>query len=70
MEKGTIKLEGIRSQQDADKILQAINKVWGVRKAEVNVNSREAVISYDEMAASFQDFEQAIVDMGFDVERN
>jgi copper chaperone len=70
MEKGTIKLEGIRSQQDADKILQAINKVWGVRKAEVNVNSREAVISYDEKAASFQDFEQAIVDTGFDVERN
>jgi copper chaperone len=67
MENGMIKVEGLHSQQDADKILNALNDVWGVLQAEVNLNNREAVFSYDEKAASHQDFEAAIIDSGYTI---
>jgi len=67
MEKGTIKIDGISTQQDVDKILNALHDVWGVRKAVVNMNRNEAEVSFDEKAASFQDFEQAIIDTGYRV---
>ncbi|MGG0718460.1 heavy-metal-associated domain-containing protein [Robertmurraya massiliosenegalensis] len=67
METGKLKLQGLSSQEDADKILRALNEVWGVRNAEVNVNHKEAVVSYDEKAASLHDFEQAIIDTGYDL---
>lgn len=69
MERGKITLQGIRSQEDADKILHALNEVWGVRSAEVNVNSKEAVVNFDEKAASLQDFEQAIIDSGYELHK-
>ncbi|HYK71961.1 MAG TPA: heavy-metal-associated domain-containing protein [Pseudoneobacillus sp.] len=67
MKTGTIKLEGIQNQQDADKVLHALNEVWGVRQAEVSHVTGEAIFSYDEQAASEQDFEQAILDSGYEV---
>ncbi|MCM3587578.1 heavy-metal-associated domain-containing protein [Mesobacillus maritimus] len=67
MEKGMMKLDGMRSQEDADKVLHALNEVWGVREAEVNVHSQEALFSFDEKAASLQDFEQAVRDCGYNV---
>jgi copper chaperone len=70
MQSGNIKIVGIHSQLDADKVLQALNEVWGVRNAEVHVSKSEAVFSFDEKAASYQDFEQAIKDSGFDVKKD
>lgn len=67
MQNGMIKVEGLHSQQDADKILHALNEVWGVLRAEVNVTNREAIFSYDKKAASKQDFEAAIIDSGFTI---
>jgi len=67
MQTGIIKIEGIKSQEDADKVLQALNTVWGVLNAEVNVSNQEAVISFDEKAAAKQDFEAAVIDTGFGV---
>lgn len=69
MQSGSIKIDGIHSQQDADKVLQALNEVWGVRKAEVNSANGEAVYSYDEKAASQQDFEAAVIDSGFRINK-
>jgi copper chaperone len=70
LQTGIIKIEGITTQQDADKILHALHEVWGVRRAEVNVTNGEATFSYDEKAASYQDFEQAVIDTGFQIGQN
>ncbi|WP_077212831.1 heavy-metal-associated domain-containing protein [Bacillus dakarensis] len=67
MEKAKLKLEGVESQDDADKVLHALHEVWGIREAEVNFNSKEALFSFDEKSASLQDFEQAVIDSGFHV---
>jgi copper chaperone len=67
MQTGSVKISGNLTSQDAEKVLHALNEVWGVRKAEVNLLEKEAVFSYDEKAASKQDFEQAIMDSGFEI---
>ncbi|TKC18962.1 heavy-metal-associated domain-containing protein [Robertmurraya kyonggiensis] len=67
MESGSWKLEGVKTKEDADKVLQALNSVWGVRKAEVNLNSGEAIVSFDEKAATYDDFAQAVIDSGYKV---
>lgn len=64
---GTWKLEGVKTQLDVDKVLQALNSVWGVRKAEVNLNSGEMVVSFDEKAATHDDFAQAVIDSGYNL---
>ncbi|GIN61786.1 hypothetical protein J27TS8_17790 [Robertmurraya siralis] len=69
METSKINLQGVSSQVDADKVLQALHEVWGVRNAEVRFHSQEAIISFDENAASLHDFEQAIIDSGFGVSK-
>ncbi len=67
MEKGKMRLEGVHTQGDADKLLHAINEVWGVREAEINFSTKEALFSYDEKAASLHDFEQAVIDSGYNI---
>jgi copper chaperone len=69
VKEGRIKLEGVHNPEDADKVLNAINEVWGVRQAQFNTNTSLAIFRYDEKAASLQDFEQAIVDTGFRMAR-
>ncbi|WP_462413536.1 heavy-metal-associated domain-containing protein [Neobacillus sp. Marseille-QA0830] len=69
MQKGSLKVEGMHSQTDADKVLHAINEVWGVREAEVNLSRKEAMFSFNEQAASHQDFEQAVKDLGYQIVR-
>jgi len=67
MENGKMRLEGLQTQADADKVLHALNEVWGVREAEILFNRKEAVFSYDEKAASLHDFEQAVIDSGYNI---
>lgn len=55
----------ISSPQDADKVKNALEDVWGVRVVEVNENTGNAKISFDEYAASIHDFEQAITEAGY-----
>ncbi|GLB60066.1 hypothetical protein NCCP133_21980 [Cytobacillus sp. NCCP-133] len=62
----TITIENI-DRQDEDKLNQALNDVWGVRKVKLNSMNGEAVISFDEDAASFMDFEQAVKDCGYHI---
>ncbi|CAM3750383.1 heavy metal-associated domain-containing protein [Cytobacillus oceanisediminis] len=52
---------------DEERLNQALNDVWGVRKVKLNPKNGEAVISFDEDAASFMDFEQAIKDCGYNI---
>jgi copper chaperone len=65
MKSEMFQVKGLNSSADADKILEALHHVWGVRRAEVNENTGNARISYDENAASLHDFEQAITEAGY-----
>ncbi|KAF0825190.1 heavy metal-associated domain-containing protein [Cytobacillus firmus] len=62
----TVSIENM-DQADEEKLSKALNDVWGVRKIKINSMSGEAVISFDEDAASFMDFEQAIKDCGYNI---
>jgi copper chaperone CopZ len=62
----TVSIENM-DQTDEEKLSKALYDVWGVRKIKVNSMSGEAVISFDEDAASFMDFEQAIKDCGYNI---
>ncbi|MDC3414722.1 cation transporter [Aquibacillus sp. 3ASR75-11] len=55
-------------KQDEQKISEALLDVWGVRNVKMNAQTKEAIISYDEKAGSLQDFQQAIIDMGYEAE--
>ncbi|MFY4777400.1 heavy-metal-associated domain-containing protein [Metabacillus sp. RGM 3146] len=67
MKSGVIKVEGLQTQNDADKVAQALHAVWGIRRAEVSLNSSEATFTYDENAANDIDFHQAITEAGFKI---
>ncbi|MBT2711206.1 cation transporter [Pseudomonas sp. ISL-84] len=62
----TVSIENM-DKGDEERLNQALNDVWGVRKVKLNPMSGEAVISFDEEAASFMDFEQAIKDCGYNI---
>lgn len=66
----TIAVQGMADPNDANKVSNALHEVWGVRKVEVSAETGEAVLTYDEKAASFEDFQQAILDTGFEIYRN
>ncbi|XJZ25660.1 heavy-metal-associated domain-containing protein [Bacillota bacterium Lsc_1132] len=67
METDVINVKNMGSQEDAEKILAALEHVWGLTKAEVSLSKKEAIVTFDERMASSQDFIQAIVETGFDI---
>ncbi|WP_155645546.1 heavy-metal-associated domain-containing protein [Peribacillus simplex] len=67
MENGFLKVEDMRDENDVNKVLHALNEVWGVRDVEVSLANKLATFSYDEKAASPIDFLQAVKDTGFDM---
>lgn len=70
VETGYIKVEGMTNEQDADKLLHVLNEVWGVRKAKVSLANQMVTFSYNEKAASHEDFLQAIKNIGFSIHEN
>lgn len=67
MENGVFVIKDMVNQQGADKVLNALLEVWGIERAEVNLNKSNVVFSYDERMASYHDFEQAIIDTGYEI---
>jgi len=65
----TIAIRGMNDQEDAEKVSHALHEVWGINKAEVSLARKEAVFTYDETAASFRDFRQVILDLGYEVKK-
>jgi copper chaperone CopZ len=55
------------NKKDEKIVNEALHDVWGVRNVKLNPETGEAIISYDEDAASFIDFKQAILDTGFEI---
>ncbi|WP_409292524.1 heavy-metal-associated domain-containing protein [Peribacillus sp. SCS-37] len=66
-ETGVIKIKGSLTSEDREEIVHALNDVWGVLRADVNLESGEARIGYDKNAASFLDFQQAVRECGYDI---
>lgn len=65
--KKTILLKGMNTPYDAERVSEVLHDVWGIRKVELQLDKSEASISFDENAASLQDFQQALVDSGYEV---
>jgi copper chaperone CopZ len=57
------------SETNADEVNRILHDIWGVRDVEVNVDTREAVVSFNEKSASLRDFEQALLDSGYQLEQ-
>jgi copper chaperone len=68
MKKETIHIKGMKDQKDVEQVLASLQDVWGVRLVEINLPHGEAVVSFDEKAASLHDFEQAVISEGFQLE--
>ncbi|MBB6444471.1 heavy-metal-associated domain-containing protein [Bacillus benzoevorans] len=54
------------NKTNEEQIIQALHDVWGVRNIKLNHEKGEAMVTFDENAASFIDFEQAVKDCGFE----
>jgi copper chaperone CopZ len=57
----------IQTQEDKQKIDEALHDIWGIRQVEVDEKSGEVLIVYNEKAASLIDFKQAIADCGYEL---
>lgn len=67
MENGFLKIEDMRDANDVNKVLHALNEVWGVSRVEVSLANKMVTFSYDEKAASHDDFLQALKDTGLNI---
>jgi len=63
----TMSISDMNNGAEEEKINDILHDVWGVRKVQLNAENSKAVVSYDEKAASLQDFTQAIVDSGYEI---
>ncbi|MRG85249.1 heavy-metal-associated domain-containing protein [Salinibacillus xinjiangensis] len=54
-------------KEDEKQLSEALHDVWGIRNVKINTQTNEAIISYDEDAGSLEDFTQAVMDLGFEV---
>jgi copper chaperone len=63
----TLVIQGMKNQDDSIKVSRALLQIWGINKVEVYLERNEAIFSYDEKAATFDDFQQAVLELGFAV---
>ncbi|NRF95219.1 heavy-metal-associated domain-containing protein [Paenibacillus frigoriresistens] len=63
----TLVIQGMTNQDDSNKVSRALQQIWGINKVEVYLDRKEAIFSYDEKAATFDDFQQAVLELGFAV---
>jgi copper chaperone CopZ len=63
----TIVVKGMNDQAAAEKVSGALHEVWGVEQVGIDLAKNEATFSFDELSASVHDFEQAVLEMGFEI---
>ncbi|GAA4707809.1 heavy-metal-associated domain-containing protein [Brevibacillus fulvus] len=68
MKTETFRLQNMSTPQDAQRVTSALRDVWGVRNVEIAQQTGVVQLTYDEQAASLQDFRQALADAGFQLE--
>lgn len=67
MTRETIRIRKGTGPKDTDKLHHALGRVWGVRAVDINEPVGEVILTFDEKAASLQDFHQAIRESGWEV---
>ncbi|WP_191090853.1 heavy-metal-associated domain-containing protein [Niallia endozanthoxylica] len=67
MKERTLQISNLDSQEDAEKITQAVQDVWGITNAKASPAQKIVSFIFDERMASEQDFEQAIIESGFHI---
>jgi copper chaperone CopZ len=68
VETKTIRVPGLNDESSAQQVRHALNEVWGIRAIqEVSLARQEVTFQYDEHASSMRDFEQALLESGFEV---
>ncbi|GBF10924.1 heavy metal translocating P-type ATPase [Tepidibacillus sp. HK-1] len=63
----TLKIQGMTCASCATRIEKGLNRLQGVKKANVNLALERASIEYDEEQVSINDFEKKIADIGYKV---
>lgn len=67
MEEAVVTIKNMQNQTDADKVLSALEHVWGIGRVEVDLQRNKAIFTFDNRMASLQDFERALLDTGYEV---
>lgn len=67
MEEAVVTIKNMQNQTDADKVLNALEDVWGIGRVEVDLQRSKAIFTFDNRMASLQDFERALLDTGYEV---
>ena len=62
----TIKVEGMSCEHCEMRVKKAIEAVEGVRKVEVNLRNKNAVVEYDERKANLEKIKAAVKDAGYE----
>ena len=66
MTQGTIKVEGMSCGHCQMRVKKAVESVEGVQKADVNLQSKQVTLEYDEGKASLEKIKAAIKEAGYE----
>ena len=62
----TIKVEGMSCGHCEMRVKKAVEAIDGVRKVEVNLRNKNAVVEYDERKANLEKIKAAIKEVGYE----
>ncbi|OYD08918.1 copper chaperone CopZ [Paludifilum halophilum] len=63
----TLKVEGMTCDHCKQAVKGALEKVQGVKKAEVDLKEKTATVQYDESQANTDQMKEAVEDQGYDI---
>ncbi len=69
MENIILKINGMKCTGCSQRVERALKNTEGIESASVNLETREANISYNKDEISYEDICNTIVDVGFEVEK-
>lgn len=69
MENIVLKINGMKCTGCSQRVERALKNTDGIANASVNLETREANISYNKDQISYEDICNTIVDVGFEVEK-
>ncbi|WP_079508938.1 heavy-metal-associated domain-containing protein [Mesobacillus jeotgali] len=65
MQDYTFQISNLTTEEDAEKLTQAMLEVWGISQAEASAQHKTVSIVFDERMSSLEDFKQAVREAGF-----
>jgi copper chaperone CopZ len=65
----TVEIKGLSDQKDIQAVTDALYDVWGVNLVDMDIQAGQVRVSYDELAGSEIDIEQAVIDQGYEIGR-